>query len=84
MVMGLAIGLAPSADILFDLALCQKHFEHLVPEYLLQSFDVNGRRYGKHTVCVETTIGNQDVKVGMKPQEITEGLYGDHCTRYRF
>ena len=47
--------------ILCDLALFQKHLEHLVSEYLLQSFGVNGRRNGKHIVFMKGAVGNKDM-----------------------
>jgi hypothetical protein len=53
-----------------DLAFCQEHPQHLVSEYLLQGFDIDGRGYGKHAVFVETFIANQDMQVGMKRKKI--------------
>ena len=47
--------------ILCDLALYQKYLEHLVSEYLLQSFGVNGRRDVKHIVFMKATVGNKDM-----------------------
>ncbi len=61
--------------------LFQKHLEHLVSKYLLQSFGVNGRRDGKHAVCMETAVGNKDMQVGVKSHwKIPERLYGDNRT----
>ena len=54
-----------------------------MPEYLLQSFGVNGRRYGKHTIFVKTTIGYQDMEVRMKSKEVTEGLCRNNRARDR-
>jgi len=72
-----------SDHILCDLALCQQHLEHLVSEYLLQSFGVNGRRDGKHAVFMKATVGNKDMQVRMKSQwGIPERLYGYNRTGY--
>lgn len=48
------------------IALCQKHFECFVPEYLLQGFGANGLGDRKHSFYMETTIENQDLRVGVK------------------
>jgi transcriptional regulator with GAF, ATPase, and Fis domain len=61
-----------------DLALCQKHLEHIMSEYLLYSSGINFRRDGKYSVFMKTAIGYQDMQVGMKPKHIPEGLYGDN------
>jgi len=61
-----------------DFTFCHKHLQYFVAEYLLKRFGINGNNNKKHVVSVETSIGNQDMQVGMKPKKIAERLYGDN------
>ena len=56
---------------------CGEHPEHLVPEDGLQFFQVQGRSDPKHAASVKASVRNQDMAVGIEPEEIAKGLDGD-------
>ena len=56
-----------------------------MPEFLFQSFGVNGRRDGKQAAFMETTFGNKDMPVGMKSLwKLRDRLYGYERTGAAF
>jgi len=65
--------------LLRDLSLGEQHPEHLVPEDGLQLFQFKRRSNAEHApAAVETSIGDEDVAVGIEAEEIAESLDGDH------
>jgi len=54
-----------------DFAFTQKHFQYYVPKSFLQHAGINGRGNGKHTVFMETSVGNENMQVRIKAQKIT-------------
>ena len=61
-----------------DFAFTQKHFQYYVPKNFLQHAGINGRGNGKHTVFMETSVGNENMQVRIKAQKITEALNGNY------
>ena len=64
-------------EILGDFFLRKEHFEGLTLEDLFQVLEFKGRCNPKHAVAVKTIIRTENVAVGVEPQEIPKGLYGD-------
>ena len=64
--------------LLRDLSFAQEHPEHLVPEYGLQLFQLQGWSDAGHAaVTIKTAVGHKDVAMGIESEEIAEGLDSD-------
>jgi hypothetical protein len=50
-----------------------------MPEYGLQSIQLQRWRHPEHAFCVEAAVRDQDVAMRVEAKKIAEGLYGDDC-----
>jgi hypothetical protein len=69
-----------------NLPLGEKHFENIVPEDGLQLFqfqrrsDANTLKGTRHALfTIKTAVRHQNVTVGIKSEEVAEGLDSDDC-----
>ena len=61
-----------------DLFLGKEHFKYLVLEYIFKMFQLKKRGHPEHPIAVKTSIRTEDMQMGVKSQEVTECLHGDH------
>ena len=65
-------------QVLGDFSFGKEHFENSMLEDGLQILMLECGRNPEGALTAETTICTENVAVGVKPQEIPEGLYGNH------
>jgi len=65
-------------EIRGDFTFGNEHFENLVLEDGLQILELEWGRNSEHALAVKTAVRAENVAVGVNPQEIPKGLYGNH------
>ncbi len=60
-----------------DLSATQEHPEHLMAKDLFDGLDLRSGRDPEHVLAVESTVGKQNVAVGVELQQPPEGLHCD-------
>jgi hypothetical protein len=69
-------------QVLGDFSFGKEHFENSMLEDGLEILEFKGRCYPEGALTAKTTIGTENVAVGVRPQEISKRLYGDGSARH--